>query len=65
MHTDPLRRGWQAVVEFVRLQNELQELALRQQRPWENEWLRWVRTEEGYRLEGSVLPRIPRRLRPH
>lgn len=63
MNAGRLRRGWRAVVRFVRTQNELQELALRQMRPWEDEWLHWVRTEDGYRLEGSVLPRLPRRLR--
>lgn len=63
MDAETLRRGWQAVVRFVRVQNELQELALRQMRPWEDDWLRWVRTEEGYRLEGSILPPLPRRLR--
>lgn len=63
MDTDTLRRGWQAVVRFVREQNELQELALRRMRPWEDEWLHWVRIEDGYRLEGSVLPPVPRNLR--
>lgn len=65
MNGETLRRGWQAVVRFVQAQNELQELALRQMRPWEDDWLHWVRTAEGYRLEGRVLPPIPRRLRPH
>lgn len=63
MDVETLRRGWQAVVRFVRAQNELHELALRQMRPWEDDWLHWVRTEDGYRLEGRVLPPVPRRLR--
>ncbi|HEX6445553.1 MAG TPA: hypothetical protein VF053_10725 [Streptosporangiales bacterium] len=63
MGTEHLRRGWQALVRFVQEQNELQELALRRLRPWQDDWLHWVRTEEGYRLEGAILPPVPRRLR--
>lgn len=63
MGTEGLRRGWRAVARFMHEQNELHELALRQLRPWEDDWLHWVPTEDGYRLAGSVLPPVPRNLR--
>lgn len=63
MRTESFRRGWRAFARFMREQNDLQELALRQQRPWQDHWLHWVPTEDGYRLEGAVLPPVPRRYR--
>ncbi|MGH3980455.1 MAG: hypothetical protein ACRDRZ_15855 [Pseudonocardiaceae bacterium] len=35
---------------------ELWERFLRAQRPWEATWLHWVRTPQGERLEGDILP---------
>lgn len=55
-------RATEAFREFNATNVELWERYLRAQRPWEADWLHWVRTSGGWRLEGTVLP--PYRHRP-
>ncbi len=62
-----------ALREFNAANVELWERYLRAQRPWEATWLHWVRTSQGDRLEGDILPphggrpqrRPPRESREH
>lgn len=49
-------RAAAAFREFNAANVELWERYLRAQRPWEADWLHWVRTPGGWRLEGTVLP---------
>jgi hypothetical protein len=51
-----LRRGAGMLRAGTRAQIELQERFLRTQRPWQADWLRWVRTADGWRLSGTVIP---------
>lgn len=45
-----------ALREFNAANVERWERYLRAQRPWEAMWLHWVRTPQGDRLEGGILP---------
>lgn len=51
-----LGRAASPLREFKAANVELWERFLRAQRPWEGTWLHWVRTPQGDRLEGDILP---------
>lgn len=45
-----------AVSDFNAAQVELWDRYLATQRSWEQDWLHWVEYEDGWHLDGSVLP---------
>lgn len=57
---DMLTRAARAFWDFNAANVALWERYLQAQRPWE--WLHWVPTSEGWRLEGSKLPPLADRL---
>lgn len=51
-----LRRALATLRDFYVEQAELHERMALLNRPWEEEYLHWVREEDGWRLHGHALP---------
>ncbi len=58
-----LVRGLRTFRASQQAQVQLRERYLRAQRPWQTEWLHWTATDDGWRLEGRVLPPTRDRVR--